>query len=101
MQANLAAILNQLAAKHIPVLLCGMYAPPNLGSGYEQRYRAVFETLGRRAGVIYDPFYLAGVAEVSGLNQADGMHPNAAGVQKIVARLLPKVELLLAEARRE
>ena len=31
MQANLAAILDALAAKHIPVLLTGMYAPPNLG----------------------------------------------------------------------
>lgn len=100
MRGNLAAILNELAAKRIPVLLCGMYAPPNLGPDYERHYRAVFDALGRRAGVIYDPFYLAGVAEVPGLNQADGMHPNAAGVRKIVARLLPEVEQLLAEVPR-
>ncbi len=98
MRANLTAILNKLAAKHIPVLLCGMYAPPNLGPDYERQYRAVFDALGRRPGVIYEPFFLEGVAEVPGLIQADALHPNAAGVKKVVALILPKVEQLLAEA---
>ncbi|OJW28277.1 MAG: arylesterase [Rhodospirillales bacterium 69-11] len=99
MQANLTAILDALAAKHIPVLLSGMYAPPNLGPDYQRAFRAVFDTLGRRPGVIYDPFFLEGVATVPELNQADGLHPNAEGVRRIVARILPLVEKLLAEAR--
>jgi acyl-CoA thioesterase-1 len=97
-RANLTAILNDLAARHIPVLLTGMYAPPNLGPDYEKAFRAVFDQLGKRPGLLYDPFFLQGVATVPALNQTDGMHPNAEGVQRIVARLLPLVDKLLAEA---
>jgi acyl-CoA thioesterase-1 len=98
-EKNLNAILDKLAAMRIPVLLSGMYAMPNLGPDYAQAFNAVFERLGKRAGVLYDPFFLQGVAEIPSLNQADGLHPNAAGVQRIVARLLPLVEKLLAEAK--
>ena len=98
-EANLTAILDALAARHIPVLLAGMYAPPNLGPDYEKAYRGVFDRLSQRPGLLYDPFFLEGVATVSDLNQADGMHPNPEGVKRIVARLLPLVEKLLAEAK--
>ena len=100
MRANLTAILDKLAARHIPVLLTGMYAPPNMGPQYEAEFRAVFDALGKRPGVIYDPFFLAGVAEVPALTQPDGLHPNAAGVRRVVARILPEVERLIAEAER-
>ncbi|HUN42528.1 MAG TPA: arylesterase [Acetobacteraceae bacterium] len=99
MQANLTAILNTLAAKHIPVLLEGMYAPPNMGPDYERAFRAVFDKLGHRPGVLYDPFILQGVAEVPALTQPDGLHPNASGVRKVVAHVLPLVEKLLQEVR--
>ncbi len=97
--ANLAAILDALAARRIPVLLSGMLAPPNLGPEYGQEFRAVFDRLGARAGVLYDPFFLAGVARDPVLNQPDGIHPNPEGVRRIVARLLPLVERLLAGVR--
>jgi acyl-CoA thioesterase-1 len=97
MEANLSAILDTLAAKHIPVLLTGMYALPNLGADYDAAYKAAFAELGARQGVIFDPFFLDGVAEVPSLIQADGLHPNAEGVRKEVARLLPLVDRLLAE----
>jgi acyl-CoA thioesterase I len=100
MRANLSAILNKLAARDIPVLLTGMYAPPNLGPDYEAEFRAVFDALGKRPGVIYDPFFLAGVAEVPSLTQPDGLHPNAEGVRRVVARILPDVERLIAEAEK-
>jgi acyl-CoA thioesterase-1 len=99
MEANLTAILDTLAARRIPVLLSGMYAPPNLGAQYTQAFRAVFDRLARRPGVLYDPFFLAGVAADPKLNQADGIHPNAQGVRIIVHRLLPLVDRLLAEVR--
>ena len=98
MEANLTAILDTLTAKHIPVLLTGMYAPPNLGPEYQQAFRAVFDRLGKRPGVLYDPFFLEDVALHGDLIQADGLHPNAAGVKVEVARLLPLVEQLLAQA---
>jgi len=99
MEANLTAILDLLSARHIPVLLEGMYAPPNLGPDYERAYRAVFDRLGQRPGVLYEPFFLQGVAEVPALTQPDGLHPNAAGVRQVVAHVLPLVEKLLQEAR--
>jgi acyl-CoA thioesterase-1 len=99
MQANLTAILDELAAKHIPVLLTGMYAPPNLGPDYQKAFRAVFDTIGKRPGVLYDPFFLQDIAMQPDLVQADNLHPNAEGVKREVARLLPMVEQLLAEIR--
>ena len=98
MEANLGAILDSLAAKHIPVLLTGMYAPPNLGPDYQDSFRAVFDRLGKRPGVLYDPFFMEGVAMHPELIQADHLHPNAEGVKQEVARLLPLVEQLLGKA---
>ncbi len=100
-EKNLTAILDKLATRHIPVLLTGMYAIPNLGPDYARAFRAVFDRLGKRPGVLYDPFFLEGVATVPSLNQSDGLHPNAAGVQRIVTRLLPLVEKLLSEVTRQ
>jgi acyl-CoA thioesterase-1 len=98
-EANLTAILDTLAARRIPVLLSGMYAMPNLGPDYSAAFRAVFDRLGKRPGVlVYDPFFLEGVATIPALNQPDGVHPNADGVRRIVARVLPLVEKLLSEA---
>lgn len=96
MKANLAAILDRLAARHIPVLLSGMYAPPNLGPAYGAAFRAVYIDLAKRPGVIFDPFFLDGVAGKPALIQADGLHPNAAGVKIEVARMLPLVLRLIA-----
>ena len=97
MGENLTAILDRLQAAHIPVLLSGMFAPPNLGSDYGTEFRDVFDRLSRRPGILYDPFFLEGVAADPMLNQADHMHPNADGVHRIVRRLLPLVEKLLDE----
>jgi acyl-CoA thioesterase-1 len=99
MEANLAAILDTLAARHIPVLLTGMMALPNLGADYVRAYQAAFDRLGARKGILFDPFFLAGVAEQPGLIQADGLHPNAEGVGRVVARLLPLIDKLLDEVR--
>jgi acyl-CoA thioesterase-1 len=98
METNLTAVLDALAAKHIPVLLTGMYAPPNLGPDYQKAFRAVYDRLGKRPGVLYDPFFMDGVATHTELIQTDGLHPNAEGVKREVARLLPMVERLLAES---
>jgi acyl-CoA thioesterase-1 len=99
MQANLTAILDTLAARHIPVLLCGMYAPPNMGPDYAGAFKAVFVRLSHRPGVLFDAFFLDGVAEDPALTLEDGMHPNPEGVRRIVRRLLPLVERLLDEVK--
>jgi acyl-CoA thioesterase-1 len=96
MEFNLNAILDKLAARRMPVLLSGMYAPPNMGRDYDDTFKNVFDRLGRRPGVIFDPFFLKGIAGDPALNQADGIHPNAEGVRREVARLTPLVVKLLA-----
>jgi acyl-CoA thioesterase-1 len=97
-EANLTGILDTFEKRHIPVLLSGMYAPPNLGADYGRAFRAVFDRLGHRPGILYDPFFLDGVAGDAALNQPDGIHPNPEGVRRIVSRILPLVDRLLAEA---
>jgi acyl-CoA thioesterase-1 len=97
--ANLTAILDALQARKIPVLLSGMYAPPNLGDAYQADFRAVFDRLGARPGVIYDPFFLEGVAGDPALNQADGIHPDPEGVKRVIARIRPKVVELLSKVK--
>lgn len=99
-EANLTAILDTLAARGVPVLLSGMLAPPNLGAEYGAAFKAVFERLGKRPGLLYDPFFLEGIAGNPALNQADRIHPNPEGVRREVARLLPVMERLVAEANR-
>ena len=99
MEQNLRAILDRLDARHLPVLLSGMIAPPNMGAGYAQEFRAVFDRLSRRPGLIYDPFFLQDVATHDALVQGDHIHPNADGVRIIVARLMPDVRRLIAAVR--
>lgn len=95
MRANLAAILDAFKRRGIPVLLAGMHAPANLGEAYDREYDAVFAGLAKSYDIVYYPFFLDGVAMNPSLNQADGLHPNADGVDIIVARILPYVEQLL------
>ena len=97
MERNLTAILDRLAAKHMKVLLSGMYPPGNFGPDYTRDFRDVIGRLGQRPEIVYDSFFLDGVALVPALLQADGLHPNAEGVARIVERLLPLVTRLLAE----
>jgi acyl-CoA thioesterase I len=98
---NLDSIVGRLVERDVPVLLAGMQAPPNLGDDYAAAFNAIFPDLAERHGVLLYPFFLEGVAAERGLNQADGMHPNEAGVREIVARIIEPVETLIAEARGE
>ena len=99
-EANLAAILDALAAAKIPVLLAGMLAPPNLGDAYAAEFRDAFARLGQRPGVLFEPFFLDGVAGDPALNQADHIHPNPAGVRIVVAHIMPLVLVLLDQVQR-
>lgn len=93
-------ILERLQARKIPALLAGMLAGPGMGSAYEQRFNAIFSELSRKYDVVFYPFFLDGVVQDPKLNLSDGMHPNRAGVEAIVARILPSVEALLAKTAR-
>jgi acyl-CoA thioesterase-1 len=98
MERNLDAIITRLQAAGIPVLLAGMLAPPNLGRDYGADFAAVFPRLAERHDVPLYPFFLEGVAGDPALNQQDGIHPSAAGIERIVDGILPYVEDWLAAA---
>ncbi len=92
---NLDAIVKRLKAEGIAVLLAGMLAPRNLGADYVEAFDAVFPRLAEAHGVALYPFFLDGVAMQPEFNQADGIHPNAAGVALMVERILPSVVRLI------
>ncbi len=94
-RANLDAILTKLKAKGVPALFAGMYAPPNMGPDYGKAFNALYPELAKKHGVAFYPFFLDGVAANSTLNQPDGIHPNAKGVDVIVERILPHVLKLI------
>lgn len=90
-RANLDQILARLKQRNIPVLLIGMRAAPNLGTDYQKAFDTIYPELASQYGVPLYPFFLDGVAGEPKLNQTDGMHPTAEGVDAIVARLTPVV----------
>jgi acyl-CoA thioesterase I len=99
-RAAIAEIVQQLRARGLPVLLAGMLAPPNMGKDYKVAFDQIFPDIAAAYGALYYPFFLQGVAADRGLNQPDGIHPNAAGVDVIVAQILPTVEQLVTWARK-
>jgi acyl-CoA thioesterase-1 len=95
----LAAILEKAKAAHLPTLIAGMRAAPNLGPEYVHAFDAIFPALAGAYGALFYPFFLDGVAGDPKLNQLDGLHPTAAGAAVIVNRILPSVEDLLRRAK--
>jgi len=98
-RSALEAILRRLGERHIAVLLTGMRAPPNMGAEYVRAFDAVFPALAAAHDVVFDPFFLDGVAADRALNQPDGLHPTTGGVEAIVRRILPKAEELVARVK--
>ena len=96
---NLEAIVKALDARGVEVLIAGMLAPRNLGPAYVAAFDAIFPELAEKHGALLYPFFLDGVALDPKLNLADGIHPTAEGVAIITARMLPKVEELIARVR--
>ena len=96
--ANLDQILARLKAAGVKTLIAGMRAPLNWGKPYQERFDAIFPALARKYEVPLYPFFLDGVVLDPKLNQGDGLHPTAAGVEVIVGRIAPYVERLLGGA---
>jgi acyl-CoA thioesterase I len=99
-KATLAAILDRARAAHLPVLLTGMRAAPNLGGEYAGEFSAIYSSLAKSYNVGLYPFFLDGVAGDPKLNQPDGLHPNHDGVEIIVQEILAPVEALLKQVNR-
>lgn len=98
-KATLEKIITDVKARGLPILLAGMEAPRNLGKDYVEQFRALYVDLAARYDLILYPFFLDGVALDDKYLMDDGLHPNPAGVARIVEGILPKVEELLAKAK--
>jgi acyl-CoA thioesterase-1 len=100
-RAALTDIVARLKARGIAVLLCGMLAPPNYGNDYAARFNSIYPELAKSSGVTLYPFFLDGVAADARLNQADGMHPTAEGIDVVVQKILPTVKAFLGAISRQ
>ena len=92
---NLTAIVAKLKAKDVRVLLLGGSAPPRSSGGYGRAFDAVFPRVAHAEGVALEPDFLAGVQGEARLKQADGLHPNAAGVRLMASRMAGYVARVL------
>ena len=99
---NLEAMIQGFQAQKADILLAGMFAPRSLGDTYTQAFDRIFPDLAAKYGLVLYPFFLEKTALQPRLSLPDGLHPNAKGIEAVVADILPKVEELLVrvQARR-
>lgn len=96
-RANMTAMLDELKRRDVPVLLTGMRAPPNLGPDYAQAFEPIWPELAERYGASLYPFVLEGVITDPALMQGDGIHPNAAGVDRMADAIAREALKALAD----
>jgi len=98
-RSNIEGILERVRRQQPPprILLVGMEALPNLGQSYLRRFRSLYPEVAKKYDVPLVPFLLEGVAGVDSLNQADGVHPTAAGQRRIAETMWRYLEPLLRE----
>ena len=92
---NLDRMMASLKARGIGIVLAGMLAAPNLGPDYATAFNGIYPKLATKYGVPLVPFFLDGVAANPSLQLDDGLHPNAAGVDRMVEGALPVIEPLI------
>ena len=103
-RANIDAILEQIDAHGLPVLLAGLPAPANYGHEYKADFDAIWPEMAAEYDAILYPNFLAGIGErledsrTRDLMQDDGIHPNAAGVEAMVEHIGPYVLDLVGQA---
>jgi acyl-CoA thioesterase-1 len=101
---NLDAILTGAAGRDLPMLLIGLPGPANYGVEWKAQFDAIFPELAQKHGALVEPNFMAGLggSDPEAMHpylQADGIHPSAEGVSRIVAQLGPSVLELVRRAR--
>ena len=97
--ANLDAIISACQKRKIQVLLVGMRLPPNYGSAYTAKFRAIYEQAAQRHKIPLLPFLLEGFADQPELFQADGFHPGVAAQPLIMERVWKRLQPMLTASR--
>ena len=83
LRQNLTTIIERASTRHVAVILAGMEAPPNFGAAYTNAFRQTYREVAAEHGAVLIPFLLDGVAGLPEMNQGDGIHPTAAGAEKV------------------
>ncbi|MGE4062397.1 MAG: arylesterase [Rhodospirillaceae bacterium] len=96
---SMDAIVKRIRKDNLPVLVAGMFAPPNLGKDYATRFADAFSKVAKDNNTLFYPFFLEGVAGIPTLNQPDRIHPTPDGVKVMVKGILPMVETLIGQVR--
>lgn len=94
-RANLDRILATLKQKGVRPVLTAMVSSANHGQAYKKEFDSVYPDLAAKHEAPLVPFILEGVWGSPALLISDGIHPNAAGVAKIVKKIAPFVERTL------
>jgi acyl-CoA thioesterase-1 len=95
LRANLLDIATRAETSGARVLLLGMEIPPNYGSRYTLQFRDSFAQVADETGSALVPFLLEGIATVSALMQADGIHPRPEAQSLLLENVWPSLEPLL------
>jgi acyl-CoA thioesterase I len=96
-EKNLSTMIERAQARDINVLLCGMIVPPRYGWNYTVAFHGLYPRLAAKYNLPLVPFLLDGVALQAAMNTRDGIHPNAAGAERIAATVWPYLQPLIHE----
>lgn len=102
--ANMDKIASTISARGLPMLIIAMQAPPNYGPEYKTAFDAIYPSIAAKYGAMLSVPYFTPItggdpdpSKAAALMQADGIHPNADGVAKLVAGHGPQIHALLAQ----
>ncbi|MFA7424300.1 MAG: arylesterase [Desulfosarcinaceae bacterium] len=90
-EENLLVMVRRLQTRGVVTIIGGMKIAGNLGADYTENFAAVYPAVAAATGARLIPFFLEGVAGDRRYNLSDGIHPNAAGYQRIVEGIYPTV----------
>lgn len=90
-RGNIDAMLAELKRRGLKTVVAGMIAPPNVGPTFMRAFNGLYPELAAKYDAPLYPFILNGVVGNRALVLPDNLHPNAAGVRRMVTGVLPLV----------
>ncbi len=101
---NLDTILRKITERGLPILLVGMLAPGNFGTEYKVEFDAIYGDLAVEYKTKYYEYFLQALEDIGDREkvlreymQKDAVHPNEAGVTRIVEQIAPHVIALIKD----